>query len=300
MRTTGITALTLLLATALVANEAPQPDFSGTWVFNPEKSRLEMTSPVSSTFWIEHNGKSFKLTRTHVWEGRWDTLGFEAATDGRVRHEKSAFSESWKSMSWLGDELVLDMKLGAEGDGGTNVVHYRLEDEGRTLAAEWFHMPGRRHHNLWVFDRAPEDLAGDARDRVRSFAERYTAAWGSGDPQKVAAFFAENGSLRVNDDEPSVGREAIAELAQGFMTALPDMVLLFDGLEGRGEKVRFYWTLEATNSGPDGTGHRVRVSGHETWRLDREGLIAESQGSFPSAEYERQLEVGYEGTRPSG
>ena len=74
------------------------------------------------------------------------------------------------------------------------------------------------------------------------------------------------------------------------------MVLLFDGLEGRGERIVFYWTLEATNSGPGGTGHKVLVSGYESWRLDEDGLIAESQEHFPTAEYERQLEVGTEGT----
>ena len=299
MRVVQAAAFCFVLTTAVVAEDQARPDFSGVWIFNPDKSRLEMTAPVTSTFWIEHDEERFKLTRTHVWEGRWDTLGFEATTDGRVHYDKSAFSESWKSLSWLEDELVLNMRLGSGGDEGTNVVHYRLEDAGETfVAAEWFHMPGRHHHNLWVFDRAPDDLAVDARGQIRDFAARYTAAWGSQDPQEVAGFFAENGTLRVNDDEPSVGREAIAELAQGFMRALPDMVLLFDGLEGRGERVRFYWTLEATNSGPDGTGKRVRVSGHETWRLDEDGLIAESQGSFPSAEYERQLEVGYEDVAP--
>ena len=303
MRIIGATVLSLALTTAVAAAEGASPDFSGTWIFNPQKSRLEMSTPMKSTFWVEHDDARFKLTRTHVWGERWDTLSLEATTDGEEHHLKTAFSESWTRVSWLGDELVLDMRLGPRGEEGTNVVHYRLEDEGRTfIAAEWFHMPGKHHHNLWVFDRASDDLVIDGRDRVREFAERYTSAWGSQDPEKVAGFFAENGSLKVNNDEPSTGREAIAELALGFMTALPDMVLLFDGLEGRldgrGEKVRFYWTLEATHSGPGGTGNRVRVSGHETWRLDDDGLIAESQGSFPSAEYERQIEVGYQGAEP--
>lgn len=299
MKIVATAALSFLLATALTAEDAGKPDFSGAWIFNHEKSRLEMRAPVESTFWIEHDEPTFKLTRTHVWEGRWDTLSFEATTEGDEQHEKSAFSESWKRMSWLGDELVLNMKLGSRGDAGTNVVHYRLEDEGQTfIAAEWLHMPGRHHHNLWVFDRAPEDFVIDARDQLRDFAERYAAAWGSGDPAQVAGFFAENGFLGVNDDEPAAGREAIAELARGFMTDLPDMVVLFDGLEGRGDRVRLYWTLEGTNSGPGGTGNVVRVSGHETWRLDENGLIAESQGHFPTEEYERQLEVGYRDVAP--
>lgn len=134
-------------------------------------------------------------------------------------------------------------------------------------------------------DRSLTDLAG-----------QYTAAWGSGDPASVAAFFAADGSLTVNDGEPAVGQEAIEGVAEFFMTALPDMVLYFDGLEEEANgRVQFHWTLAATNSGPDGNGNKVRVSGYESWRLNEDGLIAESQGHFPSAEYERQLEVGYDG-----
>ena len=132
---------------------------------------------------------------------------------------------------------------------------------------------------------------------VEEFAERYSAAWSSQDPDKVAKFFSEEGSLRVNDGEAAVGRDAIAGIAQGFMTALPDMVVIFDKLEEGGERVLFHWTLWATNSGPGGTGNRVRVSGYESWLLDESGLVAESQGNFPTAEYGRQLEVGYDGRR---
>jgi nuclear transport factor 2 (NTF2) superfamily protein len=137
-------------------------------------------------------------------------------------------------------------------------------------------------------------------DSVEEFAERYAAAWSSQDPASVAAFYAAEGSLAVNEAAPAVGREALTEVAQGFMTDLPDMVVLFDRLEERDGRVLFHWTLEATNSGPGGTGMRVRVSGYESWLLDENGLIAESKGHFPTAEYERQLEVGYDGAAPSG
>jgi len=295
MRTLGITALWLLMTTTVAAGEATKPDLSGRWEFNPTSSRLEMTAPTKSTFWIEHDDQRFKLTRTHVWGERSDTLSFEVATDGAEHHKRRGQSESWTRMYWVGEELVLDMRLADRGEQGTNVVHYRLADGGSTfVAAEWYHMSGKQHHNLWVLDRAPAAQDVDYRDRVKEFAERYTAAWGGQDPVRVAAFFAAEGSLRVNDGEPAIGRDAIAAIALEFMTALPDMVLFFDGLEARGGRILFHWTLEATNSGPGGTGKKVRVSGYESWRLDEDGLIAESQGSFPTAEYERQLEVGYD------
>jgi hypothetical protein len=56
-----------------------------------------------------------------------------------------------------------------------------------------------------------------------------------------------------------------------------------------GEKVGCTdWTLTGTNTGPGGTGKRVRISGYELWKVDDDGLIAESKGNFNSAEYERQ------------
>ena len=50
--------------------------------------------------------------------------------------------------------------------------------------------------------------------------------------------------------------------------------------------------LTGTHTGPGGTGNSVRISGHESWLLDEEGLIAESLGHYDEAEYRRQLEQG--------
>jgi steroid delta-isomerase-like uncharacterized protein len=124
------------------------------------------------------------------------------------------------------------------------------------------------------------------------FAKRYAQAWCSQDPDSVAAFFAENGSLSVNDGPPAVGRAAIADVARGFMRDFPDMVVTIDKLMRKSDGTKFNWTLTGTNTGPDGTGKRVRISGYELWKIDNDGLIAESKGHFDSADYERQLKEG--------
>ena len=72
------------------------------------------------------------------------------------------------------------------------------------------------------------------------------------------AFFAENGSLRVNDGTPAVGREAIAEIARGFIRDFPDMTVTFDKLEPRRDRTAFHWTLTGTYAE---TGNHVRISG---------------------------------------
>jgi SnoaL-like polyketide cyclase len=126
---------------------------------------------------------------------------------------------------------------------------------------------------------------------LNQFATRYTAAWCSQHGPSVASFFAEDGSLKINDEIPSVGRAAIAVAAQGFMTAFPDMVVTMDRLDVGRNRTTYHWTLTGTNTGPGGTGKAVRISGYEEWRIGADGLIAESRGHFDEAEYHRQLKT---------
>ena len=132
--------------------------------------------------------------------------------------------------------------------------------------------------------------------QLREFAERYTAGWCSQDAASVAAFYSPNGSLSVNGGAPAVGRTAITDVAQGFMTAFPDLEVLMDGLLVQGDRAVYRWTLLGTNTGSGGTGQRVRISGFEVWQIGVDGLIAESRGYFDSAAYGRQLEHGGEAT----
>jgi uncharacterized protein (TIGR02246 family) len=127
---------------------------------------------------------------------------------------------------------------------------------------------------------------------LRPFAEDYTAAWCSMDPNKVAGHFAPDGSLAINGAAPAVGREAITATAQGFYTALPDMQVFMDDLVVDGDRIEYHWTFTGTNSGPGGTGNAVRVVGYEEWTINDEGLIAASVGHYDPAEYARQLEHG--------
>jgi len=129
-------------------------------------------------------------------------------------------------------------------------------------------------------------------DNLLDFGKRYAQAWCSQEPDSVASFFSENGSLTVNNGTPAIGREAISKVAQSFMTAFPDMIVSMDSLPTTPKGIEFHWTLTGTNTGPDGTGKKVQISGFELWQLDDKGLIKESQGSFDADEYNRQLMYG--------
>ena len=126
-------------------------------------------------------------------------------------------------------------------------------------------------------------------DQLKEFGKNYTAAWCSQNAARVAAFFAENGWLKINGGAPAVGRPAITASAQSFMTDFPDMLVAMDEAVLQEDRAVYRWTLTGTNTGPGGTGRAVRIKGHEEWTMGADGLIAESRGHFDAAEYRRQL-----------
>jgi len=130
---------------------------------------------------------------------------------------------------------------------------------------------------------------GPGEEDVNDFAVRYTAAWNSGDPASVAGFYAENGSLTVNDSAPAVGREAIARVAEGFMSAFPDLQLEMRELRMTENGAEYHWRFTGMNTGPGGTGAAVDFSGYEEWTFDDDGLVMQSLGHFDNADYQAQL-----------
>jgi nuclear transport factor 2 (NTF2) superfamily protein len=125
-------------------------------------------------------------------------------------------------------------------------------------------------------------------EQIEQLAQGYTEAWCSRDPARVAAYYAPGGTIAVNSGEPA----AIADVADGFITAFPDIEVFMDGLVIRDDDVVEYrWTFTGTSAE---TGRWVRITGFEEWTLDADGSIAESRGHFDQAEYDRQLREGAE------
>ncbi len=129
-------------------------------------------------------------------------------------------------------------------------------------------------------------------DELNGFAIRYAAAWSSQDPEKLASFYAENGLLRINNGDPSVGRDAVTETARSFMSAFPDMVVKLVELRLVDNQVQFHWHWTGTYTGPGGNGNAVDLRGYEQWTLDENGLILQSLGQYDETEYQRQLNAG--------
>ena len=126
------------------------------------------------------------------------------------------------------------------------------------------------------------------REHVHDFARRYTQAWCSHDPARVAEHFTSGGTIAINGGEPT----EVTEVARSFMAAFPDIQVFMDDLVFARDSVEYHWTFTGTNTGPGGTGNRVRISGFEEWTFGDGGLVAESKGHYDQDEDDRQLEHG--------
>jgi hypothetical protein len=112
------------------------------------------------------------------------------------------------------------------------------------------------------------------------------------EPHRRSRHFSPAGSLTINGSA-AIGRAAITAAAHSFMSAFHDMQVLMDKLLVRDDThATYYWTLIGTNTGPNGTGHRVHISCYEEWSFGADNLIAASDGHFDADTYQQQLQHG--------
>lgn len=123
---------------------------------------------------------------------------------------------------------------------------------------------------------------------------RASKAWSSQDSEGVASCYEDTASLTINRGTPSTGRAQLAATAAGYMKAFPDLCVSVDHVLVAGDSAFWAWTLTGTNTGPGGSGNRVRVSGIEVMTIGKAGLVANSIGYYDADTYERQIAHGIE------
>jgi len=120
---------------------------------------------------------------------------------------------------------------------------------------------------------------------VSQITDAYTAAWNTGSPDAVAAFYAEDGEIVINRGSPWKGRAGVAQMAAGFFEDVPDLTLVCDGIRVAGDHVAYLWSFTGTHAA---TGKPLRVSGWEEWDLDGDRKVVASRGWFDADDYARQ------------
>jgi hypothetical protein len=128
---------------------AQSPNFSGTWVLNFEKSKLEDRNDklTGQLFIIQQEGDKFSLKIYHMYGNKKKKIGFKMLADGKTRRVKLLFKgklekkeRSLQATMWRKNYL--------------NSVNYKFgTNQNELVADEVFTGRPKDHHSIWVFDR---------------------------------------------------------------------------------------------------------------------------------------------------
>jgi steroid delta-isomerase-like uncharacterized protein len=134
----------------------------------------------------------------------------------------------------------------------------------------------------------------DERATTLDVNDRTYAAWNAGDPDAVAAVFAEDAVVReVGNPVEARGRAAIRERAAALLAAFPDFHLERMALVIDGPCHADRWVMSGTHRGPlfgmAPTGRAVRIEGATFTRLGPDGLVVEDVHFTDLAGLLRQL-----------
>ncbi|HEX3057048.1 MAG TPA: nuclear transport factor 2 family protein [Gaiellaceae bacterium] len=97
--------------------------------------------------------------------------------------------------------------------------------------------------------------------QIEQLARTYTEAWCGHDPERVAGHYVPGGMIAINGGDAA----RIAEVAEAFIAAFPDIEVFMDDLVLREDGiVEYRWTFTGTSAE---TGKSVRIPGFEEWRI---------------------------------
>jgi hypothetical protein len=142
-----LAVLTLLGCQAKIF--AQTPNYTGTWVLNLEKSKLEHrpNGLTSSVFIIKQEGDKFSLTRSHIFSDKKKKISFKMVADGKTRRVKILFKGKL-------EQKENDLQATLWRKNFLNIVNYKFgNNQNEFIADEVFTGKPQNHHNIWVFDR---------------------------------------------------------------------------------------------------------------------------------------------------
>ena len=150
--TTKLKLLVLLLGLGFQSQMfAQRPNFTGTWVLNFQKSKLDTTDNLNGLtgqiFVIKQVDNEFSLKIYHIYGDKKRKIGFKMTADGKARRVKIIFKgkleqkdNSLQATLWRKNYL--------------NSVNYKFgTNQNELVADEVFTGRPKDHHSIWIFDR---------------------------------------------------------------------------------------------------------------------------------------------------
>ena len=260
--------VTSLAAVAFAASLAAKPNFSGTWTLNVSKSDFGMLpGPTSRTDIIEHNDPVLKDAVTQDTQQGAQNVTLNYTTDGKeVTNDQGPMTVK-STLSWDGDNLVVNSSTSIQGNDVTIKQVWTLSADGKTLIQN-AHLAasglGETDQKL-VFEKS----AGGA-SATASAAPAASAATGA------RANYSGTWKLNVDKSDfgplpPSASRTDIIEHSE---PAIKDTVS-DDGAQGKQDYV-----LSITTDGKEATNSTGGLDVKSTAGWEGPNLVVNSKLSF--------------------
>ena len=121
-----------LFATVAAINAAAQtkqPNLSGTWKMNAEKSKFERGGPSGILLKLDHQENSLSETLTLQTDGGERSVDLKYATDGKDKEQDVMGRPTQTAVKWDGQTLVIEWRV--EGQSFTRKL--TVSPDGKTL-----------------------------------------------------------------------------------------------------------------------------------------------------------------------
>jgi hypothetical protein len=125
------------------------PNYSGIWVLNNEKSKIQSRPDgmTSSVFIIRQMGNSFSLTIHHIFGDKKDTIIIKMLSDGKTRQVLNTFKGKLERKRNYLQIAIWEKDF-------LDVVKYKFgQNKNQFIADEVLTSDSDNHHNIWIFDR---------------------------------------------------------------------------------------------------------------------------------------------------
>jgi hypothetical protein len=146
---TKLLLTTVIFIVCSLSTFGQTPNFSGTWILNFEKSKLEDKTEelTGQMFIIKQEGDKFSLKIYHIYGDKKKKIGFRMVADGKTRRVKILFKGKLEQKE-NGLQATMWRK------NYLNIVNYKFgTNQNEFIADEVFTGRPKNHHSIWVFDR---------------------------------------------------------------------------------------------------------------------------------------------------
>jgi hypothetical protein len=128
--------LALAAAVWLSAADTNQPNFTGTWKMNADKSSFgQLPRPLEYERRIDHKEPVIQMTVRQVSPMGEQSVDAMLRTDGRPTTNKYRGGEAKTTAEWAGRELALTTIRAMEGGDAVTRETWSLSEDGKTLTS---------------------------------------------------------------------------------------------------------------------------------------------------------------------